>query len=201
MDITFEQIWKSVKSHRYFILASALIFAAIVFFISFFFIPPKHISTAKIYVEGTKRYYQNSEERNISYARKSMYNFIEALDSETFYELIISATGLSYSPQELKQMVYYMPNEKSVTFNVHVTSNDAHTSQLIAQSIIDYSDFAIEPLNVSAKLTLIEKPTLSTKPASPNIPRDTLFGLFSGFALGFIFAVIDDLIKSKKTLK
>lgn len=176
------------------IILIAVLMASFFFAATLLFIQPKYQATASLYVNnssfslGLERFSISASEVSASNALVNTYIFI--LKSRTTLEDVISAAGLSYSYELLRDKITTESVTGTAAFEVTVTSDSPTEAELIANTIAQILPERISEIVDGSSVRIIDYAIVPAHRSSPSYTRNTIIGfIFGGFLASAIYIV------------
>lgn len=208
LDIDLRKIFAMLKKKAIFIILIALIGAVAAGCITNFFIEPQYTATIKLYAYSSTSNRLGTESsissNDIDASEKLVNTYLEVVDSNTFLKKVSDTLGNKVSAGEIKKMMSASQITDTFAFKVRITSENANLSKEIANTIAEICpDEIVRQLKVGG-VSVIDYAELPTKPSSPNIEKNILFGFLAGliasFAVFFIKELFDTSINDESDL-
>lgn len=203
--IDLKVIFTALLSHLKFIILVTLIFTIGAFCITKFFITDKYTATAQIYVDPRNN---TTESTDLNYqdltAAEKLVNTCQILftgDRMVGYvaDDLKNKYGVEdFSVSQLKSMISVEAASTGTSvMNIKVVSEDAQTSAIIANIVLDRADEVYQDIVEGGAVKTVNNATVPESPSSPNTMKNVILG----FALGFVFScgiiVVLELIDTK----
>lgn len=152
-----------------------------------FLIEPKYEATASMYVNnssinlGNTSFSISSSDLSASNSLVSVYLYI--LESRTTLEEVIQVADLTYTPEELKEMISTTSVSDTGAFEVTVTSTNPAEVELIANSIAKILPERIAEIVDGTSVRIVDYAIIPSHRSGPSILMYTIIGiLLGGFA-------------------
>ena len=197
MEISLLDIWQSIKRHFSVIILLIIVFSALSFSLSKFVIPPKYVSSAKLYVDVKRDENRSADINALNYAQRVIDTYIEMLVSRSFYEEIGSYISPPLPPEKIRSMISFSGVKNTEVFELKVMTKNPETSKAICEKVVELAPQKIRSLKSDASLKVVDRPNLPDQPVSPNIIKNTILGFIAGLILGFLYAVLRDQLDQR----
>ena len=187
--IDLAHITKAVLQRMWVIILVALLTAAMGFSTAAFLIEPLYSSSVRLYVNnssisiGSASLSISSSE--ISAAQSLVRTYIVILKDQTTLEKVIEKADLSYTHEELYDMIEAYSVDDTEVMKVVITSNDPYEATRIANCIADVLQIRISEIIKGTSMEVVGYATPNLHKVSPSITQYTAIG----FILGFLFSL------------
>lgn len=155
-------------------------------------VPEKFTSYGSIYVN-------NRAERTIvstSDATANLYDLTTAaklvdtykaiLKSNTFFNIIKENTDITYSAEQMKDMLRYDTVEETGIIMVYATAHTPEAAQKLCEAVLDNANTAIMNIVEVGSVKTIDEATYPTYHSYPSIKKNTMLGMVLGVCLALI---------------
>ena len=180
-------LWKNILA----IALVAVIVGAGAFSYTAFLVEPTYQATASLYVNnssfslGATNFSISAAELNASNSLVSVYIYI--LNSRTTMEDVIKEADLSYSPEQLSQMVSAKGINATGAFEVTVTSKNPSEAELIANTIAKLLPDRIAEIVDGSSVRIVDYAIIPSHRSGPSMVKNTAMGILAG---GFLAAAV-----------
>lgn len=179
---------------KFILIAVFTIMATIVMgLITQFAMEPKYSATVKMYVySNTDRITSDSSisSQELDASQELINTYIYILQSDTVLEAVIEDLDINMTPNQLKGTISASKAEKTVAFEVTVTTPDRKLSAQIANSIAKIAPKEIVRVVKAGGVEIIDYAKVPTKPSSPNLVKNLIIAAVGSFVLSFLFFFI-----------
>lgn len=181
---------------------TAVAFAAVTLGITVFFVTPlykaevlMYVNSSNISVGGTKVSISQSE---LTAAQTLVDTYIVILNTRTTLNDVIEQTGVSYTYEELQEMIEAEAVNGTEVFSVEVTSPSPMEAEQLANAIARILPEKIASIVEGSSARIVDYAVQPAKKDSPNLVKNVVIG----FVLGFLLAcgiigvgeIMDDVI-------
>ena len=193
-------LWKNILI----ITLVAFIFGSAVFGCTAFLVEPKYQATASMYVNnssfslGATSFSVSSADLSASNSLVSVYLYI--LESRTTLEEVLQVANLSYTPDELREMISTASVDKTGAFEVTVTSTDPAEVELIANSIARILPDRIAEIVDGTTVRIVDYAIIPSERSGPSIIMNTILGILIGGLLSASVIIVRFLFKDTSTM-
>lgn len=187
------------------IMLIVFVFGVSAFLFSKFAVTPMYSTSLTMYVNSNKTVVSE----NISYNEMNTANmlvniYVEMIKSDNILSEVAQQTNLGYTAAQIKGMISASAvNETPIMQVKVVNSNPAHAI-MIANAVADIAPDKITEFMDGSSVKIIDRPKLPESPSSPNIPKNTVIGLFLGLivscGLVLLMEMLDTRIKNEEEL-
>ena len=180
------------------IILVALLFGSAAFGYTAFFMQPQYQATASMYVNnssfslGSTNFSVSSSDLSASNSLVSVYLYI--LESRTTLEEVIREADLSYTPDELKEMISTKSVTKTGAFEVTVTSPNPAEVELIANSIARILPERIAEIVDGTTVRIVDYAIIPSRRSGPSILKNMVIGILLGGFLSVAFVAVKFLL-------
>lgn len=192
-------LWRNVLA----VVLAALLFAAVAFAYTWFFVTPKYEAVASLYVNnssfsfGSTSFSISSSE--ISASTSLVNSFIFLLESRETLETVIADTGVNYNVNELKEQIIKAKGVSNTpAFTVTVSSSDPQEAEKIANSIAKILPQRISEIIDGASVRIVDHAIIPAHRASPNYTKILLLSGFAGASLAAIWVILYNIINESR---
>lgn len=198
----FQALWK----RAWIIALSTFLFGALVCWYAMFIIAPKYTASAMLYVNNSSVNIGSVSisAQELTAAQSLVDTYVVILNSRNVLEDVIEETGVTYSYEELKNMISAGPVNSTEIFEVQVESTNAEEAMIIANSICNILPAKIADVVDGSSVSVVDRAVLPTQKSSPSVTRYTIIGMLIGFLISAVAVVIaelfDQFIRSEEYL-
>ena len=187
------------------ILVVTIVFGIISFLYSSYMIAPTYVASGTLYITGdvnavSSNIRQDTNLSDLMLSQELAKTYGQILSSNTFFKNIAISSGTSYTYSEIQTMTTISNVEDTGLLRIKVRNTDPKKAYSLANTILQLAPSEISRVVVSGAATIIDPAEMPKAPSSPNIPRNTLLGAFSGMilAIALVFArnLFDNTIKT-----
>ena len=185
------------------IIAGALVCAVLMAMYSFILATPMYEATSKLYVLNSSDSAINLSDLQIGSYLTSDY--MEVFDTWEVNEMVRQNLNLSYTREELADMLTLTNPSNTRILNITVTSSDPQEAADIANEYADVAGQYISATMQTDQPSLLSEALTPDKPVSPKKKRNVVLGFLLGALLvcaGVIIQyLLDDKIKNEEDIK
>lgn len=194
IEIDIGRLLKTLLRRWWILLPSAAVGAALMFSISSFLITPKYTATATMYVMNSTTSGSSITNSDLSAAQSLVDTYIAILKTHTTLEQAIEETGVSYTYEELYDMLDASDVNNTELFTISVTSTDPEEATLLTNALADLLPSRITELVGGTAAYVADYASTPSEPSSPNVTRYTLLGLLACFLIAAAVVLVCDLV-------
>ena len=193
-------LWKNILA----IALVAVIFGSAAFGCTAFLIEPKYQATASLYVNnssfslGNTSFSISNAELSASNSLVSVYIYI--LNSRTTMEDVIKEADLTYTPEELSEMVSAKGINSTGAFEVTITSTSPSEAELIANTIAKLLPDRIAEIVDGSSVRIVDYAIIPSHRSGPSMVKNTAIGILAGGFLAGAVVTIRFLMDDKSKL-
>ncbi len=188
------------------IVLSGILAGVLGFFISAFAVAPTYSSSIMLYVNNSSFSIGNTSlsitSSEITAAKSLVNTYSEILDNRTTLERVIEKAQVSYTYEELAEMIEAKPSNDTEIMIVIVTTTDPYVSAKIANCIAEVLPIRISEIIDGASMEVVDSAIPELEKVAPDITQYTIIGavlgvLFSVLAI-MVIALVDDTIHTEE---
>lgn len=216
-EITISEILKMLRAHIKLIVIITLVGGILAYAYSAYMITPMYSTSTLLYVTNSDELPGDStttsssvDSTDSSEVRKSGSNDIiissriaqvcmTLFKTDLMMNELIEYLDLSLSPGQLKGMIFVTASEDTQFLRVSVTGTDPEAAAKIANAFPAAAQDLYKLFFPYGQIIVADKAGVPTAPSSPDIKKNTLFGLAGGLVLSVLLAlfleVIDTTVK------
>lgn len=186
-------LWKNILV----IALVAVLAGSLAFAYTAFLIEPEYQATVSLYVNnsnfslGNTSFSISAADLNASNSLVSVYRYI--LDSRVTLEEVIKEADLSYTPEDLSEMIYSTGISNTGAFEVTVTSTIPAETELIANTIAKVLPDRISEIVDGTSVRIVDYAIIPSSRSSPSIIMNTAIGILAGGFLSAAWVVLRSL--------
>ncbi len=198
IEIDFKQLFDALLSRAWMIAAVTLMLGAFAFFYSKFAITPLYEAKSTIYVNSSQNVISNNIETNEISASSMMASvFVEMLKSNAIIDEVKEVSGVSYELDTLRSMISATAVDDTPLMRITVVSPNPKEAVLISNALLDVAPGKMTNIVDGGSVKIIDRPLEPAYPSSPNILKNTFFGLVLGFILSAGIVILMELLDSR----
>lgn len=202
-EINLSDIFRILKKNWIYCLIALVISGMGAYFFSLFMIEPLYTSSVSMYVNS------NAESTNVNInqlnaSQRLTSTYIIVLNEGEIFNQLSEELGGQYSPAQLRSFCSLSQIENTEVFKVTVTTPDPELSRDVCTLFSELAPAALGSVVLGGEVRTLAKPTVSTSPSYPNIPKNTLMfalaGAFLTAASFVVYSMLDTRIRSPKEI-
>ena len=201
-QIYFEKFIYVLRRRLIWVILAALFFGFAAGFATKMLVKPDYVAYTKFYVNASNN--QNMTQSDLNVAKSLVDTYIEIIKSDTFLEEIAAASGVDYTPSEIRQRMSASSVSSTEIFKVSISDPDPKVAYQIVSAMAEKGPTEIERVVVGGKVSVVDRPKMPTVPNSIGVKRNVALGAFAGaiavFAVFFIREVLDVTIYAEEDL-
>jgi capsular polysaccharide biosynthesis protein len=209
-----EALWNS----KFCIAAITVIFGAVAYLYSYYFITPVYTANTSLYIMNTRLSAEDSiDVSDITVSQLLINTYTIVLKSDVvmdnisqrllekygaekmvkYFDVRADEDGKLYiPPKELSSMLSLSTIDDTEILNLSATTPEPELSMDICNYLVDIApDSVMEYVGVSY-INPVGRAKLPTAPSAPNVKRNTFFGAIAGFVLVCALVVLRELINN-----
>lgn len=197
-------MWKSL----WLIVAATVLCGAAAFTITRFCITPLYKANVMMYVNNSSLSVGSTKvsisSSDLSAAQSLVDTYLVILNTRTTLDEVRDKTGVSYTYEELSEMISASAVNSTEVFKIEVTSPDPKEARDIGNVIAQVLQKRIAAIVEGSSVRVVDKAVTPTEKASPSITRNTAVGMLLGLIVscGYIAVrtILDDRIHDEDCL-
>ena len=206
IEIDVVQMLKVLWKRKLIIALVAIVTGAVAFGYSSFVVKPQFTSTTRIYVvnrnQGDKPGLTNQDLQAGSYLVK---DYREIILSQDVLEKVVADQGLSFDAKSLAKKVQVTVPADTRIVSISVRDGNPEEASRIANALREVAAQKIISVTKVSDVTTLEEARPAISPSSPNIRRNTIFGVGIGASIVILLAllveILDDRVKRPEDIE
>lgn len=200
----FQALWRRAWA----IVLAAVICGGIFLGGTLVFIKPLYKSQALMYVNNSNISVGNTKisisQADLSAAQSLVDTYIVILKTRSTLNEVIAESGVSYTYEQLKEMITAASVNSTEIFSIEVTSTDPKEAEVLANTIARILPEKISSVVDGSSVRIVDYAVVPAHKDSPDLKKNTLIGVLLGglFACGLIvlLELLDDQIRDSDYL-
>ena len=206
IEIDVVQMLKVLWKRKLIIALVAIVTGAVAFGYSSFVVKPQFTSTTRIYVvnrnQGDKPGLTNQDLQAGSYLVK---DYREIILSQDVLEKVVAEQGVSFDAKSLAKKVQVTVPADTRIVSISVRDGNPEEASRIANALREVAAQKIISVTKVSDVTTLEEARPALSPSSPNIRRNTIFGVGAGASIVILLAllveILDDRVKRPEDIE
>ena len=198
IEIDVVQMLKVLWKRKLIIALAAIVTGALAFGYSSFVVKPQFTSTTRIYVvnrnQGDKPGLTNQDLQAGSYLVK---DYREIILSQDVLEKVVADQGLSFDAKSLAKKVQVTVPADTRIVSISVRDGNPEEASRIANALREVAAQKIISVTKVSDVTTLEEARPAISPSSPNIRRNTIFGVGIGASIVILLALLVELLDDR----
>lgn len=198
-NLNLQEILFILKKHLSLILAITIVFGALGFTVSKFFITPKYQATASLIVNPGQNSQTNStitfDQVNTTQQLVGTYAII--LKSSKVLDKVISDLNLSMDSTQLAKNISVSGVDQTEVIEIRVKDKDPDMAEKIENDIITVAPSVIIKTVKAGSVEVISPAVTDEKPVSPNVLLNTVIALCAGIAISVFVSFLLESLSNK----
>ena len=198
LEIDVLKLLQSLWRKAWVILLVTILAGSAAFAGTAIFIRPKYRAEALMYVNssnisvgGTKVSISQSE---LTAAQTLVDTYIVILNTRTTLEDVIAQTGVSYTYEDLKEMITAEAVNGTEVFSIQVVSRSPSEAETLANAIARILPEKIASIVEGSSARIVDYAVVPAKKDSPSLIKSTAIGAVLGFFLTCGVVVVQELM-------
>lgn len=196
----FQALWKRV----WLIVLSTVLVGALVCWYAMFIITPKYTASAMLYVNNSSLSIGSVSISDLTAAQSLVDTYVVILKSRNVLEDVIEETGVTYSYEDMKNMISAAPVNSTEIFEVKVESASPEEAERIANCICRILPMKISDVVEGSSASIVDYAVVPSQKSSPSVTRYTMIGMIIGLLISaagvVIMELFDQYIRSEEYL-
>lgn len=202
---TFNIFWTKKVS----IILITLIFIVIGAIYSFIYVSPVYKSETSLILAtsatGTETNAETITTTDITLNQKLVSTYRELVKSKNVLKEVIGDLDIDISEEQLKNSITVSAVSDTQLIKIAVTNKDPLTAQRIANAVAKAFKDKVSEIYKINNIAIIDEAEVTTTPSNINHKKDILMFAAVGLVLGFVYAILlnmlDNTIKGKEALE
>lgn len=197
MEIDLLKLARALWRRAWAIMLAAVIFGGAALAYTAIFVTPLYKAEALMYVNssdisvgGAKLSISQGE---LTAAQSLIKTYAVILTSRTTLNDVIEQSGVSYTYEELKDMISAQSVNSTEVFSITVTSPSPREAEMLANTIARILPEKIAAIVEGSSARIVDYAVEPARKASPSLSKNTLIGAMVGFVLACGIIVIMEL--------
>lgn len=195
IDLTF--LLKKIWNKKILVIATSLLFTAIMVFYNIFITQPTYKSTTKIYAVNQNEKENSLTVQDIQIGTNLVKDYQQIILSSDVLEEVISKNNLNITQTDLANKVEITAPKDTRVIEIVVGDSDSNKASDIANSLRESSIKKIKSITKINDITTIEEAKPSSKPSTPNVKRNAAIAFLSGLVLSIVVIAIREILDDK----
>lgn len=200
IEIDLKEIVRVVLSKLWFILILGVVFGIGMLVYSKYLLDPIYSSTTKVYVLNRQNTESDVTYTDLQTGAQLTKDYVELVECRTVLTKVIADLDLDMTVEALAGMIEVSNPEDTRIITITVNNKDVYLAQKIANCVRDVASAHIQEVMDLAGVNTVDEANIPTAPSSPNVTRNTIFGvligLFFGVAIVIVMYILDDSIRT-----
>jgi len=205
--IDLGQIFKILWKYAVLILVVGIVFAMLLFFYAHVFVSPQYEANALFYVNNST-FSLSSAVRistgELSAASDLVDTYVAIMQSRANMETVIQESGVSYTYEQLREMVSAKAVNSTGLFQVTVRSANPEEARTLANTIASILPDKISDIVANSSVKVVDYAVTPHTRVSPSYFKYAAIGLLGGIvlasALVLVISFFDDVIHDEDYL-
>ncbi len=201
VEIDLMQFLKAIMRKFWAVILAAAIFGGCTLVYTALFVTPLYKSRTLLYVNNNSVSVGDAKlsisSGDLSAAQGLVDTYTIILGTRTTLDEVIETAGLSYTYEELKEMITAASVNGTQIFYVEVTSPDPVEAEKIANTIGRILPSKIASIVEGSSTRIVDYAVVPARKASPNIIRNTVLGALVGVILACGIVIVRELMDDK----
>lgn len=197
MEIDLLKLARALWRRAWAIMLAAVIFGGAALAYTAIFVTPLYKAEALMYVNssdisvgGAKLSISQGE---LTAAQSLIKTYAVILTSRTTLNDVIEQSGVSYTYEELKDMISAQSVNSTEVFSITVTSPSPREAEMLANTIARILPEKIAAIVEGSSARIVDYAVEPARKSSPSLSKNTLIGAMVGFVLACGIVVIMEL--------
>lgn len=183
-EIDLLELLRAMWSHIVAIVLTAVICAGLAFGYTAVFVTPMYKANALMYVNSSDISLAGSKlsisASDLTAAKSLVDTYIVILKTRTTLNEVIEKSGVSYTYEQLKDMISASAVNSTEVFSVEVTSPDPKEAELLANTIATTLPEKIAAIVDGCSVRIVDNAVVPAKRSSPSFVKNAMLGFLLG---------------------
>lgn len=196
VEIDLKRLFRAVWKRAWIVALVAVLSVAVTLGITAYVITPQYEASTMFYVNNNSLLGDSSisiDSGDITASKSLVDTYIVILKSRACLSDVIDYVGLSYTYDELKEMISAVAVNSTEIFEITVTSPDAAEAEQIANAIAYILPKRISSIVEGTSANIVDYAVQAPEPSSPSYPKNLVIGFLIGVAGSLIVLVLLEL--------
>lgn len=203
-EIDLLELAKALWAHIVPIALAAVVCAGLAFGYTKLLVTPTYKANALLYVNSSDISVAGSKlsisASDLTAAKSLVDTYIVILNTRTTLNDVIAQSGVSYTYEQLKNMISASSVNSTEIFSVEVTSTSPQEAELLANTIATVLPEKIASVVDGSSVRIVDTAVVPSKKAGPSTGKNTVLGFLLGAVLScgavVVLYLMDDKIHS-----
>lgn len=195
VELDLKQIFRACLKHLWLIVISAVVFGAVTYICTVFFVTPKYVASASFYVNNSR---QSGSEKisssDLATSQQLVMTYVNIIKSNTVLEKVVEEGQLNLTPDGIRAIMTAESVDETELFKVFITHPDPHLAAHVANTIAEVAPAEIANIMVGSTTKVLDWAKTPTAPSSPNNTTNAIIGALAGVVLSVAFVVVQTLL-------
>ena len=201
MEIDLLKLARALWQKAWAIVLAAVICGGLTLACTAIFITPlyeaevlMYVNSSDISVGGAKVSISQGE---LTAAQSLIKTYAVILNTRTTLNDVIEESGVSYTYEELKEMITAESVNSTEVFSITVTSPDPNEAELLANTIARVLPDKIASIVEGSSARIVDYAVVPAEKSSPSLIKNSAVGALIGFVLACAVVVVIELLDEK----
>lgn len=197
MEIDLLKLARALWRRAWAIMLAAVIFGGAALTYTAIFVTPLYKAEALMYVNSSNISVGGAKvsisQGELTAAQSLIKTYAVILTTRTTLNDVIEQSGVSYTYEELKEMISAQSVNSTEVFSITVTSPSPREAEMLANTIARILPEKIAAIVEGSSARIVDYAVEPAKKASPSLSKNALIGAMLGFVLACGIVVIMEL--------
>ena len=197
MEIDLLKLARALWRRAWAIMLAAVIFGGAALTYTAIFVTPLYKAEALMYVNSSNISVGGAKvsisQGELTAAQSLIKTYAVILSTRTTLNDVIEQSGVSYTYEELKEMISAQSVNSTEVFSITVTSPSPREAEMLANTIARILPEKIAAIVEGSSARIVDYAVEPAKKASPSLSKNALIGAMLGFVLACGIVVIMEL--------
>ena len=197
MEIDLLKLARALWRRAWAIMLAAVIFGGAALTYTAIFVTPLYKAEALMYVNSSNISVGGAKvsisQGELTAAQSLIKTYAVILSTRTTLNDVIEQSGVSYTYEELKEMISAQSVNSTEVFSITVTSPSPREAEMLANTIARILPEKISAIVEGSSARIVDYAVEPAKKASPSLSKNALIGAMLGFVLACGIVVIMEL--------
>ena len=193
IEIDLRRVLMALWSRAWIIILVGVIFALAGYTIAVSMIAPTYSANVKMYVNNSYNDNPGVSSSQITAAQNLAYTYMTILESRNVLDDVVAQTGLPYTANQIRSMIYSEALNGTEVFQVKVTCGNYKHAAILANAIADVLPGKVEQIVDGTSVRVVDRAVENPARVGPNYRRYGLVGGIAGILLIMLVIVVVDI--------
>ncbi len=200
-DIKLAELFSALLRKLWLVVLCAVILGALSYAYTSNFITPMYRSSITIYVNNKNATTENNtgivtgiSGNDLATSQRLVDTYIQILKSDRVLEPVAASVGGGYEAKHVRSLMSAAALNETEVFEVWISHSNPEMAAKIANAIAEVAPKEIADILEGSSTKIIDHAKPAAAPYSPNVTRNTTFGMAGGAILAACFVILQTML-------